>query len=190
MRVFLAIDLPDEIRHRLGEAERMLRPAGSSARWVLPESIHVTLKFIGEIDEKRLPEIDSALQGLNWKPFPLTVRGVGFFPGNRAPRVFWAGIEAPTMQSLAEQIDLRMERIGIERERRAFRPHLTLARARDARIDSALVTASQQFEETEFGTFTVDRYVLFHSLLQPTGAIYRKLKEYWLAPKSSPSDKA
>jgi RNA 2',3'-cyclic 3'-phosphodiesterase len=178
MRVFIAVDLPNEIRQELAELERQLKPSTDTARWVAPESIHITLKFIGEVPEKRVEDVDAALTGLTWKPFTITVRGVGFFPGNRSPRVFWAGMEAPTMQDLAVELDSRMERLGFDKEKRAFRPHITLARARDSRIDSSLVTASSEFAEHEFGSFTVDRIFLFKSTLNPGGAIYERLKEY------------
>jgi 2'-5' RNA ligase len=180
MRVFIAIDLPNEIRDALSEVQRELQPLTDSARWVAPESIHITLKFIGEIPEKRLEDIDTALTGLTWKPFTVTVRGVGFFPGTRSPRVFWAGMEAPTMKDLAEQLDTRMERLAFDREKRAFRPHITLARARDSRMDSSLVAAADKFEEHDFGSFVVDRVFLFKSTLNPTGAVYEKLKEFLL----------
>src|SRR5712671_6017734 len=157
MRVFIAVELPAEIQRALGDVQRKLRALTDTARWVAPESIHITLKFIGEVPEKRAEDIDAALTGLTWKPFTITVRGVGFFPGNRSPRVFWAGMEAPTMQDLAVELDSRMERLGFDKEKRAFRPHITLARARDSRIDSSLVTASAEYAEHEFGSFTVDR---------------------------------
>src|SRR5205807_1485535 len=135
MRVFIAVDLPNELRKELGELERQLKPLTDTARWVAPESIHITLKFIGEVPEKRAEDVDAALTGLTWKPFTITVRGVGFFPGNRSPRVFWAGMEAPTMQDLAVELDSRMERLGFDKEKRAFRPHITLARVnRDVRL--------------------------------------------------------
>ena len=180
MRIFIAVELPKETKTALGNIQRVLRPLTDSARWVAPDSIHITLKFIGEVPEKRVEEIDGALTGLSWKPFIVTVHGVGFFPGTRSPRVLWAGMEAPTMQGLAEQLDRRMERLGFEKEKRAFRPHITLARARDSRIDSTLVTAASPYEEHEFGSFTVDRVFLFKSTLKPSGAVYEKLKEYLL----------
>jgi 2'-5' RNA ligase len=178
MRVFLAVDLPPELREELSKLQRELEPATDTARWVAPESIHITLKFIGEVAEKRLEDIEGALTGLTWKPFAITVRSVGFFPGNRSPRVFWAGMEAPTMQNLAEELDSRMERLGFDKEKRAFRPHITLARARDSRIDSSLVAAASKYAEHRFGSFTVDRIFLFKSVLKPTGAVYERLKEY------------
>jgi 2'-5' RNA ligase len=180
MRVFIAIELPSKIRQALGEIQRELRPVTNSARWVAPDSIHITLKFVGEIPEKRIAEIDTALTGLNWKRFNVTVRGVGFFPGTRSPRVFWAGLAAPTMKELAEEIDIRMERLGFDKEKRAFRPHITLARARDGRIDSSLVLGAAEYEEHDFGSFTVGSVFLFKSTLKPAGAVYEKLKEYVL----------
>jgi 2'-5' RNA ligase len=180
MRVFIAVDLTNEIRKTLADIQGELRASSSSVRWVPPESIHITLKFIGELPEKRLEEIDSAMTGFTWKPFTVTVRGVGFFPGNRSPRIFWAGLEAPTMKDMAEELDTRMERIGIDKEKRAFRPHITLARARDTRIDSSLVTASEPYQEHDFGSFVADRVYLFRSTLKSSGAVYEKLKEYLL----------
>jgi len=180
MRVFIAVDLPNQIRKSLGDVQRELKSLTNTARWVAPESIHITLKFIGEVPDKRIEDIEAAVTGLTWMPFTITVRGVGFFPGTRSPRVFWAGMEAPTLQGLTEQLDARMERFGFEKEKRAFRPHITLARAKNTRIDSALVTGAEQFQEHEFGSFTVDRMFLIKSTLKPSGAVYEKLKEFLL----------
>jgi 2'-5' RNA ligase len=162
--------------------ERELRAAATSARWVAAESIHVTLKFIGEVSAKKLESIDEAIAGLTWKPFQVSVRGIGFFPGNRSPRVLWAGLQAPTMEGLAEKIDSRMEGFGFEREKRAYRPHITLARARNTRLDASLVRAAMHFENHDFGSFSVDRCFLYESTLKPTGSVYTQLKQYLLSP--------
>ncbi len=180
MRTFIALDLPEEIRARLAEVQRALKPSTHTARWVAPESIHVTLKFIGEIPEKRVDDIHGALAGLTWKPFTVTVNGIGFFPGARSPRVVWAGMQAPTMEDLTKEIDVHLERLGFEKEKRMFRPHLTLARAKTTRLEAALVETAKAFEHEDFGTFTVDRFFLYQSTLKPTGSIYTKLKEYLL----------
>ena len=184
MRVFIAIDLPEEIRSRLATVERDLRPTTTSARWVAAESIHVTLKFIGELSEKRMESLDAALAGLTWKPFLVTVRGIGFFPGKRSPRVLWAGLQAPTLKGLAEKIDSRMERFGFEKEKRVFRPHVTLARARHTRLDAALVNAAAKFEDDDFGSFSADRCFVYQSTLKSTGSVYTRRKEYLLTPAS------
>ena len=119
-----------------------------------------------------------SLAGLTWKPFTITVQGVGFFPGTRSPRVFWAGMEAPTMQGLAEQLDSRMERLGFEKEKRAFRPHITLARAQRythgfsagfGRVASMPNTTSAPSLQTVSSC---------SEHLKPAGAVYDKVKEY------------
>jgi 2'-5' RNA ligase len=135
---------------------------------------------MGEIAESRIEAIDAALVNLAWKPFTVTVKGVGFFPGKRSPRVFWAGLVAPTMGELAAEIDFRLARIGFEMEDRAFRAHVTLARAKENRMEASLVAAAEEFEDSDFGSFIVDRFFLFQSSLKPGGAIYTKLKEYSL----------
>src|SRR5207247_8632124 len=105
MRVFIAVDLPSEVREQFGQIQRELEPLSGKARWVAPASIHITLKFIGEVPDKRIEAIDTALTSLNWKAITVTVSGVGFFPGNLSPRVFWEGIKATTMQELTQTID-------------------------------------------------------------------------------------
>ena len=122
MRLFIAIDVPGEIRQRLAAMQDELRQASSSARWTMAESLHVTLKFIGEISETRCQDVDTALVGLAWKPLSVSVRGVGFFPGTGSPRVLWAGLECPTMVGLAGEIDSRLERAGFDKDGRAFEP--------------------------------------------------------------------
>lgn len=180
MRVFIAIEIPNEIRDRLAAMQAELRATTTSTRWVAAESAHLTLKFVGEVSDKRREDIDAALAGLTWKEFPVSVKGVGFFPGTRSPRVFWAGLHASTMEGLTQEIDTRLERAGFDREKRAFRPHITLARAKASRIESSLVKASEKFAETDFGSFVADRCFLFQSTLKPTGSVYTKLKEYLL----------
>lgn len=178
MRLFVAIDLPEAVRRELATIQDLLRPQGGNARWVASESIHITLKFIGEVPEHRVEEIDKALTGLPWKPFVVAVRGLGFFPGARSPRVLWAGLHARTMKELAGEIDARLERTGIERERRAFRGHVTLARSKDSRLEGSLVAAAGRYPDHDFGSFTADRYCLYQSTLKPGGSVYRRIKEY------------
>jgi 2'-5' RNA ligase len=84
------------------------------------------------------------------------------------------------MEGLTQEIDTRLERAGFDREKRAFRPHITIARSKSTRIDSSLVTAAEKFTEAEFGSFTADRYFLYQSTLKATGSVYTKLKEYLL----------
>ena len=178
MRVFIAIDVPGEIRQRLAAIQDQFREASRAARWVAPDSIHITLRFVGQIPEEQREDIDNALTGLSWKPLPITVRGIGFFPGTRSPRVLWAGVECSSMEGLANEVDSRLVRAGFDGEKRAFRAHLTLARTKESRLESTLVRMAEPFAETEFGTFVADRFNLYQSTLKPGGSVYTKLKEY------------
>jgi 2'-5' RNA ligase len=180
MRVFIAIDVPNEIRQRLAAIQDQLRPASTAARWVSTDSIHITLKFLGEIPEERRTDIDSALTGLTWLPMSVSVRGVGFFPGVRSPRILWAGVECPTMEGLANEVETRLVQAGFDSERRAFRAHLTLARTKETRLENSLVKSAEPLKEVEFGTFVANRFYLYQSTLKPGGSLYTKLKEYAL----------
>ena len=181
MRVFIGIEIPEHVREGLGEVERELGTTTTTARWVATESAHLTLKFLGEITEQRAEEVHQAMSGLTWKPIQITVKGIGFFPGSRSPRVFWAGLHAPTLEALSARIDSKMETFGFEKERRAYRAHITLARAKTGPLEAALVAAASQFEEREFGSFSVDRCYLYQSELTSNGPIYTKLREYLLS---------
>ena len=180
MRVFIAIDVPSEIRQRLAAIQDELRPASTAARWVSTDSIHITLKFLGEIAEERREDIDTALTGLTWLPMSIAVRGVGFFPGVRSPRILWAGVECPTMEGLANEVDTRLVQAGFDSENRAFRAHLTLARTKETRLENSLVKSAEPMKETDFGSFVADRFYLYQSTLRPGGSLYTRLKEYVL----------
>ena len=126
MRAFIAIDLPDFIHSALEQIQAALRPACSDARWTRSEGIHLTLKFLGEISDRKVREVSECLKKLGkFESLAIRVKGFGFFPDGRRPRVFWVGIEeSASLTRLAEHVDKAMETIGFAREERAFRPHL------------------------------------------------------------------
>jgi len=110
----------------------------------------------------------------------IAVRGVGFFPGVRSPRILWAGVECPTMEGLANEVDTRLVQAGFDSENRAFRAHLTLARTKETRLENSLVKSAEPMKETDFGSFVADRFYLYQSTLRPGGSLYTRLKEYVL----------
>jgi 2'-5' RNA ligase len=129
MRVFVALDIDDGIRARIARFLDGVRGFAPDARWVRPESLHVTLKFIGEKPEEDVEKIKLTLETITAEKFATNFRGYGFFPGARAPRVFWVGIEAgPGLPSLAAMVDEKLASLDIPKEEHAFNPHLTLAR--------------------------------------------------------------
>ena len=181
MRLFIATDLPASLLQTIAGVQQQLNQVTESARWVRPESMHLTLKFLGEVAHERLAAIDRRLRRIRTPPFKVRASGVGFFPNGRAPRVFWVGIVSPDLRDLAARVDEQTVELGFPSEKRPFSPHLTLARGRgNRRLDSALVGESGRFSAREFGTFTTDRFCMYQSMLRPAGAIYEKLFEYRL----------
>lgn len=181
MRLFVAIDLPQDILDALARLVNRLRPLARIS-WTRPETWHLTTKFIGEWPEDRLAEIEGALRGLAaLGPIPIEVRGLGFFPNARAPRVFWAGVEAPeSLRQLARDTEQALTLLGIQRERRPYSPHLTLARIKEPVRLEGLHEAISRLPSTRFGAFRADRFCLYRSTLQPSGAMYRRLAEFAL----------
>jgi len=180
MRAFIAIDLPENIRVSLRRLQASFRSAAPAARWTQPEGIHLTLKFLGEISDRKVMEVSESLKKLGqFDSFAVGLKGFGFFPDARRPRVFWAGVEAPdSLSRLAEQVDQAMQGIGFAREERAFRPHLTLARFRVPQSQPALQALLAQQGEQALGNFIVSEFFLFESKLSPQGAEYRKVERF------------
>ncbi len=189
MRLFVAADLPRELRGRLGAIQEALRPIPLPVRWVRPEGIHLTFKFLGEVPEARREAIETALKSaaaVGPHPLALEAAGVGTFPGTGRPRVIWMGIRGSIEEASRVQraIDGALEAIGYPSEERDFRPHLTLGRVKGpGRGDWKAFLAG--FAETPAGTFEVRTIVLFESRLDPGGATYLPLAAFPLAPGAS-----
>jgi 2'-5' RNA ligase len=181
------MDLSDAVRASIIQFIDVLRKSFPNTRWVRPEGIHVTLKFIGELGEERVPGIKLALgEILSPAPVDLTFHGVGFFPSERRPRVFWVGIDySANLVEIAAEIESRLEPLGIARETREFRPHLTLARFDDARGIEKLHSAIQQAGATEFGHVRSSEFHLYESQLSRGGAKYTKLSSFSFAPEAA-----
>jgi 2'-5' RNA ligase len=180
MRAFIAIDLPDHIRSALAEKQMLFRPLAPDASWTRPEGIHITLKFLGEISNQQAKSVQESLAAI--PPFPafkLEIEGYGFFPNARRPRVFWTGVGASApLQELAEKVESAMETLGFAREQREFAPHLTLARFREPRSQTALVHLIESQSRERLGGFEVSKFFLFESKLSPRGAQYRKIANF------------
>lgn len=184
MRLFVALDFPDEVRRNLAEVIARLKPTCRGARWVRPESMHLTLKFIGHAvkddDTQRLAGLRAALAKIHSDgPVKLRFRGVGFFPNERRPRVVWCGVEAsPNLAQIAADVDRAAETLGIPREERKFVPHLTLARIEPPRGSEPLVRAAEELRSSDLGAASETRFYLFESKLKPSGAEYRKIEAF------------
>ena len=183
MRVFVAVSLSSEIRERLASLQDRLRHAQADVSWVRPENIHVTLKFLGETEEKRLPSIRGALAEVSrdGASFSMEVAGAGSF-GGRVPRVVWVGVRdgAQPLTELARQVEHNLARLGFPKEKREFTAHLTLGRVRSPRNAQGLLTALQAAREEQFGTMAARTFELMQSELRPSGSVYAVLERFSL----------
>lgn len=190
MRLFVALDIDENIRGKIARFIEGVREFSPDARWVRPESLHVTLKFIGEQPDPE--EIKRALSKISCTPFGVACRGYGFFPTAKSARVFWVGIESgPQLANLAKSVDETLIPLGIARETHAFSPHLTLTRtgsgrpARDTkdrpnRNFQRLQEKLAALPAPEFGTMTAREFFLYQSQLSPSGSRYTKIATFVL----------
>ncbi len=184
MRVFVAIDLPEDVRRALGEFIAKLEETCRGARWVRPEGMHITLKFIGEAANETIERTKVVLAGIHSpSPVAMRFREVGYFPNALHPRVFWAGMETtPNLAELAKGIEDRLEALGIAPENRPFRPHLTLARFKSEDGLSQLRQALDRLGPFEFGAARASQFHLYGSELERGGAKYTRLASFDFVP--------
>ena len=202
MRLFIALDIDDAIRERMAGFIDGLRGFAPDVRWVRTESLHVTLKFIGEKPTDFVAKLTEALGTIRVAPFEIAFRAYGFFPTVKSARVFWAGLHAgPELQKLATTVDGVTAALGVEKEEHAFSPHLTLARKSGGsgaprrqkgdgpnRVFQNLQEKLGALPEPEFGTMTAREFFLYQSQLSPKGSRYTKLHSFPLRPGAAGRD--
>jgi len=176
IRLFVAIPLPETVRRRLAGLCSGVR----DVRWVAEENLHLTLRFIGEVEEPQAVDIAAALHGVRGGPFPLALTGVGHFESGRRVRVLWAGVEpSAALTMLQERVESALRRAGVPPDSRRFTPHVSLARLKAApprRVGTWLEAHSLFRTEP----FLVERFVLFESYLAHSGAIHSPLEIFAL----------
>lgn len=179
MRLFIALDIPSEIRARLTEYMERARALAPDARWARVEGLHVTLKFIGHVDDAVVGEIKSALASIKAAPFEVRFAGVGFFPNPNAGRVFWAAVDGgDSLAHLASTIDAAMAKLGLQRETKPYHPHLTLVRASSRPLRELRPLVADP--PPQFGTMTAREFFLYQSQPQKGGSKYTKLERFGL----------
>jgi 2'-5' RNA ligase len=192
MRIFIGIDLDPEIRTRIARFVEGVSAFAPEARWVHSESLHLTLKFIGERKPEQVEAITERLERVERGAFEIRCTGYGFFPTAKAPRVFWIGIQTgPQLGELAQSIDMSTAELGIPREERPYSPHLTLARAggrsgspkwsSDDGPNSKFAVLEKRVAamgEMDFGAMTAREFILYQSQLSPGGSKYTKLQRF------------
>ena len=192
MRIFVGLDIDNEIRERIARFIAEMRLLAPDVRWVVPESLHVTLKFIGEKPDAVVKQVEERLASISSSSIDLSFRGCGFFPTPRSARVFWVGIEADAgLATLAAKVEDALVGIGIPKEARTFSPHLTLARAgsgaperrKDDKSNKLFATLQEKLTEIpapEFGRMSAREFLLYRSQPSSQGARYTKIAHFTL----------
>jgi 2'-5' RNA ligase len=184
MRTFIAIELPQEIKDYLANLENQLKTSQADVKWVEPKNIHLTLKFLGEIDEKKLEKTEKIIEEVTKETntFPIRLSSVGAFPKINYPRVIWVGIDKGDNETkeIAEALEEKIAKIGIPKEDRPFSSHITIGRTRSSKNREKLVQNLNELASS-FGQenleFSATKITLFKSTLTPKGPIYEILKE-------------
>lgn len=174
----------------ISEVQFQLKRSLTGIRWVGLENLHFTLKFLGPVQEEKVVPIMNALeQALSAIPrFSIIGRGIGVFPDIRKARVLWAGLEGKPLGPLAVEVEMALEPIGFAREKRAFRPHLTIGRWRNFDGQSKrLKQEIERWKDCDFGESRVEEVIFFQSVLKPQGAVYSPLKVITLGGQPPPN---
>jgi len=186
MRLFIAIEIPEMIRAAYTTLLKEFRATAPQAKWARAENLHVTLKFLGETLPEKLEPLRKVLLAVQSpEPVRLEFRGLGFFPNEKRPRVFWAAMEASAnLKTLVAHIDQATHKLGFPLEVRPFTPHLTLARFNPPGIAAKLQEGIRAKSARSFGSLTAFHFHLIESKLKPTGAEYTTVQTIRFAPES------
>jgi 2'-5' RNA ligase len=180
IRAFIAIKIPEDILDQITQIQNVLRGSGASVKWVEPENIHLTLKFLGDILEPQVEEIARVMQESTEGvcPFQISISQVGAFPNLRYPRVIWVGVQ--DVQEALHKIQHRLENglnaLGFAIEEGVFKPHITLGRVKSQKNKSNLLRTAEPLVNAQLGTLRVTHLYLFQSDLKPTGSEYIVLR--------------
>ncbi len=176
MRCFLAIELPADVRDRLAELQERLSSLGRAVRWMRSDQIHLTLKFLGEVPDEKVPSVCQAAATVagEYGPFELELRGTGCFPPGGQARIVWAGIIDPpqTLIDCQRACEQACAELGFKKENRKYVPHLTVGRVRDSRASREIRAAVECESQFSAGPFVAGELVLFQSILRPSGPTY------------------
>jgi len=179
IRAFIALKLPEQLTSLLNSTQQKLMGYGFKIRWVRPENIHLTIKFLGDIQLSDIDRISAVLSesARNFQPFSFYAKGLGVFPGIRRPRVIWVGLAGEVDQIIGFQrhIDQSLSAIGYPKEKRPFQGHLTLGRFKGAVHSGKLAEALNHQSGFVSDTVTIESVILFKSDLKPSGAVYSEL---------------
>jgi len=180
IRSFIAFDINnEEIVKRFSETQERLLRTGADLKLVTPQNIHITVRFLGNIQPNMVERIHGEMEQVTFTPFEVEIRGIGVFPSLNYARVVWAGIQkgAEQLEEVFSQLEPRLQKLRFKPDRKGFSPHITIARVRTGRNKTELTRCIKELESYEFGILKVDCLKLKKSVLTPKGPIYSTLKE-------------
>lgn len=181
MRCFIAIDIPSGIRESLAKLIFHISAKSSGVKFVQPENIHITMKFLGEVDEKKAQDVIASLKVLSasHSAFSLEIKGAGVFPDPKRPNVLWVGIpESAPLQALYQEMEASLALLSFEKEARRFSPHLTIGRVKERHSAGFAVHELLKHSGEVFGSFEAREICLMQSVLKPSGAEYSTLATF------------
>lgn len=185
IRAFVAIEIAAATVQQIAAAIEQFKPRIVGIRWLSPTNFHLTVKFLGNIDESKIEPIRQALTDAlrPFQRFTINAKGLGVFPSMKRLRVLWVGLVGSRLTELTAAVESALVPLGFAREEKTFTPHLTIGRWRQAaRADRALEQELKNWRQWDFGATLVDEVILFESVLKPAGAIYNRLKVVTLKP--------
>jgi len=180
LRCFIAIEMSDPIKKEIGKLLDIMQKHDVDIKWVAPENIHLTLKFLGSTPDALLPDIREFLSKIlsSYKPFYIKIYGTGVFPNRKYPRVIWTGIiDSDILNRMKGDIEQAMALLGFQKEDKEFNPHLTLGRVRSSKGVMNIMNELDNYKTMEFGMLHVDHIKLMKSELKPKGAVYTCLND-------------
>lgn len=189
LRTFIAVELPNDIHDSLQKLQNNLKDSMPDVRWTKYGNIHLTLKFLGDIEPSKVDKISVSIQSVanEFFPFTMSLAGIGAFPNSRKPSIVWVGIEEGSGEivQIANRIESSMEKLGFAKEKRPFKPHLTIGRIRELKHPSVMAKSLENNEIGEIGRFRVEKLSFIKSQLDPAGSIYTTLSEALLKPENA-----
>lgn len=183
MRCFIAIDFPEEIKKEFRKILEVVSPLSKDVKWVPIENIHVTIKFLGEVEDTLIQKISQRLIEVSCRhnPFSIEIKGVGMFPNERRPNVLWVGINKPEpLTNLYQDIEDSLIDLGFSKEKREFSPHVTIGRVKNPKNITPVIKTLNEYRDKVFGIATITDFFLMKSILLPLGAKYSKLSTFKL----------
>jgi len=180
IRSFISFDIEEpQVLRNISIVQSMLAETGAHLKLVKPENVHVTVRFLGNISPTQVDEIYNEMRNVDFSPFEIEIKGVGVFPNIRRIKVIWAGIRkgAEELQAIFDQLEPRLQRIGLKKETRGFSPHLTIGRLRTSRKKAELIRCLKEVEDYEFGVVKAKCLRLKRSILKSQGPVYSTLRE-------------